>query len=51
MKLSEQLTIRYETPVLKLIRKLAKQQGQTPVEWIREACSVRIVDQLGNLEE
>ena len=51
MKLSEQLTIRYEAPVLKMIRNLAKNQGQSPVEWIREACSVRIVDQLGTFEE
>ncbi len=51
MKLSEQITIRYEEPVMKLIKKLAKTQGQTPVEWIREACSVRIVDQLGTLEK
>ena len=51
MKLNEQLTIRYEAPVLQMIRKLAKHQGITPVQWIREACSVRIVDQLGTLEK
>ena len=51
MKLNEQLTIRYEAPVLQMIRKLAKRQGVTPVQWVREACSVRIVNQLENLEE